>query len=131
MNAVVALGNVEIHGLPPRQAETLAHTVLGRSAKETARAMHISPNTVVVNLNILMERFGAANRVHLLTQTVAAGVVTIKRTAQVLTVAAVLTFAGTTASVSPDDLARVSGRTQRTRRGRDEFALESLLEDDA
>lgn len=133
MEASLKFGNLEVRGLPPRQAETLIHTARGLNSKETAKAMHISPRTVEMNLNMAMARFGAANRVHLIIQAITAGALVIKDAAMCLFVSFFLLFAAMPGATvqSADDLTRVPARNLRLRRKNDEdgVALTHLTEE--
>lgn len=106
------LGQIEVRGLPRRQAETLAHTALGLSAKETAREMAISPRTVEMNLALAMEKLRARNRVHLITRAFARGVIAVKEGA--LSLFLLLSLSAT--STGDVDWNRLSVRGCRGRR---------------
>ena len=49
-------------GITAREYETLEHLAAGRSNKEIARALGVSPNTVKTHLARLYEKLGAARR---------------------------------------------------------------------
>jgi DNA-binding CsgD family transcriptional regulator len=78
LHVIVQIENLEVTGLPRRQAETLAYVALGYSNKEAGRAMHISPRTVEDSLSLAMSRFGARSRAHMITRAVAAGALFIR-----------------------------------------------------
>ncbi len=103
MNGVVVFGNLEVVGLAPREAETLAHTARGLSAKEAARAMGISPRTVEMNLNHSMLRLSAKNRAQLVHEAWMRGM---------LRAAVCLIFA--LATMTPDEDHEFLQRTSRT-----------------
>jgi DNA-binding CsgD family transcriptional regulator len=77
----IVIDNLEVRGLPPRQAETLALIAKGLSAKTVARLMGISSRTVEMNLNHTMLRLHARNRVHLVIQAVATGMLKVQSSA--------------------------------------------------
>lgn len=49
-------------GITDREAEVLRHIAAGRSNKEIARALAVSPNTVKTHIARLFEKLGAARR---------------------------------------------------------------------
>jgi DNA-binding NarL/FixJ family response regulator len=50
-------------GLTPREAEVLALVAAGRSNRQIAQALFISPKTVGVHVSNLLAKLGAADRV--------------------------------------------------------------------
>jgi DNA-binding NarL/FixJ family response regulator len=52
--------------LSPRQRETLDYLLQGRSVKEAARAMHLSPHTVHLHVTALYKKFDVHSRAELL-----------------------------------------------------------------
>jgi DNA-binding CsgD family transcriptional regulator len=53
----------QLLGLTPREAEVLALVAAGRSNREIAQALFISPKTVGVHVSNLLAKLGAAGRV--------------------------------------------------------------------
>jgi FixJ family two-component response regulator len=49
------------HRLTPRETEILAHIAVGRSNKEAARQLHVSPRTIEVHRGRVMTKLGARN----------------------------------------------------------------------
>jgi len=124
----VRIENIEVTGLPKRQAEALAYAALGYSNKEAGRAMCISPRTVEDSLTLAMGRFNARNRVHMVTKAIAAGVLVIRRSPLVILSCclAVLATLPLPASRS-DDIARLPARVRIRRQ--DEYLTLNPLED--
>lgn len=124
---------VQVRGLPPRQAEALAHTVRGLNSKQTAKIMRISPRTVETHLKLAMAPLGAENRMQLFAFAVASGLLTISRKAKASTVALFLASALSiiTPADSPDDYGRLAQRSLRvrTRRGNQRDSLDYLFAD--
>lgn len=116
MPAVTAVENIVIKGLAPRQAEALAHTALGRTAKETARIMLISPRTVEMHLHLAQDHLGARNRLHLITQAVASGVMSFRESAAIALLLVTLSLVSVPAG---DDLIRLPARSLRARTRQD------------
>lgn len=118
MSHTITVENVSVCGLAPRQAEALAHIACGRTAKETARLMHISPRTVEMHLLIAQDHLGARSRLHLITQAVGAGVMWVREATAMLALAFVL-GTGSIPGGDFDDWARVQARPVRVRSGRE------------
>lgn len=114
MSHTITVENVSVSGLARRQAEALAHTACGRTAKETARLMQISPRTVEMHLLIAQDHLGARNRLHLITQAIAAGAMRIRDTGAMIALAAVLSLVSIPGG-DADDWARVQARPVRVR----------------
>lgn len=121
MSHTITVENVTVSGLAPRQAEALAHVSCGRTAKETARKMQVSPRTVEMHLLLLQDRFNARNRMHLTAQAIAAGVMWIRDTGAMIAMATVLSLTSIPGG-DADDWARVQARPVRVRSGRESEA---------
>lgn len=53
---------IEQLGLTERELEILDHLTLGKSNKQIARDLHLSPNTIKTHLTNLYDKLGAKNR---------------------------------------------------------------------
>lgn len=107
--------DVSVTGLSPRQAEALAHIACGRTAKEAARLMHISPRTVEMHLLVAQDHLGARNRMHLIARAIATGAMRIRDTGAMLAIATVMSVV----SIPTDntvDWARLQARPVRVQR---------------
>jgi DNA-binding CsgD family transcriptional regulator len=128
---------VQVRGLPLREAQSLAYTVRGLSAKEAAKEMNISPRTVETYLDRTMASLNAANRANLIAQAVADGILVIKRIecrtrAVALCLICMLGLAIVPGAAAPDDFNRLSARSLRLRRRNEEYiTLIDSTEDEA
>lgn len=64
---VIKLGSLSAHGLPPRQAMILLLTARAHTAKEAAKHMGCSPETVKTQLQELHRKFGTRRSIGLIT----------------------------------------------------------------
>lgn len=105
----------QVSGFPRRQAEALALIASGHSTKSAAREMRLSPKTVEEHVANAMVRLHARNRVHLITQAFAAGLLQVREAA---VMGLLLLAVGLAPSIDmPDDLSRYTSRHVKVRRG--------------
>ncbi|MEC9432510.1 MAG: LuxR C-terminal-related transcriptional regulator [Pseudomonadota bacterium] len=66
-------GPAPASALTPREREIAAHVVNGRTSKEIARALAISPRTVEVHRAAILRKLGAKNAAELVSRIIVAG----------------------------------------------------------
>lgn len=65
-NADLAFNSPQAATLPPRQRQTLQHLLTGRSEKQIANELSLSPNTIHHYVKAIYKRFGVSSRSELL-----------------------------------------------------------------
>jgi DNA-binding CsgD family transcriptional regulator len=113
----LALQDIEVRDLRPREAEALAHAALGYSSKECARLMGISPRTVEFHLDQLMRRLGARNRYELITMAFRDGALRFRNSAAILALCFLMAFTSIAdlTSADPNQFVRMQSRILRVR----------------